>query len=236
MEGLALEPRDRPTGDGHKVASPRLQAVLAVEIEEDRPPQDRSCCDFFTVPTVTFRVLFVFIVQCHERRRVVHFHVTAHPTAEWSAQQIVEAFPADGTEPRYLIRDRDSIYGEYFRQRVKNMGIKEVVIAWRSPWQNPYCERVGGTLRRECLDHVIVLNETHLRRILVSFLDYYHASRPHQSLHRNAPTPRHIEPPSRGQVIAIPQVGGLHHRYCARCLASSRSSCVLVSLSPTCAK
>lgn len=172
-----------------------------------------AACDFFTVPTVTFRVLFVFIVLCHERRRVVHFHVTAHPTAEWTAQQIVEALPADGTEPRYLIRDRDSIYGEYFRQRVKNMGIKEVVIAWRSPWQNPYCERVGGTLRRECLDHVIVLNETHLRRILVSFLDYYHASRPHQSLHRNAPTPRHIEPPSRGQVIAIPQVGGLHHRY-----------------------
>ena len=92
-----------------------------------------AACDFFTVPTVTFRVLFVFIVLCHERRRVVHFHVTAHPTAEWTAQQIVEALPADGTEPRYLIRDRDSIYGEYFRQRVKNMGIKEVVIAWRSP-------------------------------------------------------------------------------------------------------
>ena len=172
-----------------------------------------AACDFFIVPTVTFRLLYCFVILAHGRRRVIHFNVTNHPTARWTAQQVVEAFPADGSEPRYLLRDRDSIYGGHFRQRVKNMGIKEVVIAWRSPWQNPYCERVVGSLRRECLDHVIVLNEAHLRRILSSFADYYHASRPHQSLGRNAPTPRDIEPPSRGQVIAIPQVGGLHHRY-----------------------
>ena len=172
-----------------------------------------AACDFFVVHTITFRLLYCFVILGHGRRRILHFNVTAHPTAGWTSQQIVEAFPADGTEPKYLLRDRDSIYGDYFQHRVKNMGIKEVVIAWRSPWQNPYCERVIGTLRRECLDHVIVLNEAHLRRMLSSFLDYYHASRPHQSLGRNAPTPRDIEPPSRGQVIAVPQVGGLHHRY-----------------------
>jgi transposase InsO family protein len=172
-----------------------------------------AACDFFVVHTITFRLLYCFVIPGHGRRQILHFNVTAHPTAGWTSQQIVEAFPADGTEPKYLLRDRDSIYGDYFQHRVKNMGIKEVVIAWRSPWQNPYCERVIGTLRRECLDHVIVLNEAHLRRMLSSFLDYYHASRPHQSLGRNAPTPRDIEPPSRGRVIGIPQVGGLHHRY-----------------------
>ncbi len=172
-----------------------------------------AACDFFVVHTITFRLLYCFVILGHGRRQILHFNVTAHPTAGWTSQQIVEAFPADGTEPKYLLRDRDSIYGDYFQHRVKNMGIKEVVIAWRSPWQNPYCERVIGTLRRECLDHVIVLNEAHLRRILSSFVDYYHASRPHQSLGRNAPTPRDIEPPSRGRVIGIPQVGGLHHRY-----------------------
>jgi hypothetical protein len=135
-----------------------------------------AACDFFVVPTVTFHLLFCFVVLGHGRRRIVHFNVTPHPTARWTAQQIVEAFPADGTERKYLLRDRDSIYGDYFRHRVKNMGIKELVIAWRSPWQNPYCERVVGTLRRECLDHVIVLNEAHLRRILSSFVDYYNHS------------------------------------------------------------
>ena len=135
-----------------------------------------AACDFFIVPTVTFRLLYCFVILVHGRRRVIHFNVTNHPTARWTAQQVVEAFPADGSEPRYLLRDRDSIYRGHFRQRVKNMGIKEVVIAWRSPWQNPYCERVVGSLRRECLDHVIVLNEAHLRRILSSFADYYNHS------------------------------------------------------------
>ena len=127
-------------------------------------------------------------------------------------QQLVEAFPFD-TAPRYLLRDRDGVYGETVRRRINSLNIEDVITAPRSPWQNPFCERIIGSIRRECLDHVIVLNEAQLRRILNSFIDYYHASRPHQSLGRNAPTPRDSERRSRGQVIAVPQVGGLHHRY-----------------------
>jgi len=168
--------------------------------------------DFFTVPTITFGVLYCFLVMRHDRRRVVHFNVTVSPTAEWTAQQVVEAFPYQAT-PRYLLRDRDSIYGEVFRRRVKHMGIEEVVTAYRSPWQNPYVERLIGSIRRECLDHVIVLNEAHLRRILASYFEYYHTSRTHLSLDRNAPIEREVEPPPKGHVVAVPQVGGLHQRY-----------------------
>ncbi len=168
--------------------------------------------DFFTMPTATFRILYAFIVLCHHRRRVVHFNVTEHPTAEWTAQQIIDAFPNEEA-PRFLIRDRDSVYGEFFRQRVKHMGIEEVVTAARSPWQNPYVERIHGSIRRECLNKVIVLNDRHLRRILGSYLAYYHEDRTHLSLDRNAPTPREIDPPEHGKVISIPRVGGLHHRY-----------------------
>ena len=178
----------------------------------DNHLQDIVAVDFFTVPTATFRILFCFIVLRHHRRMVIHFNVTAHPTAEWTAQQIVEAFPFDAV-PRFLLRDRDSIYGEFFRQRVKHMGIEEVVTAPRSPWQNPFVERLNGTIRHDCLDHLIVLNEAHLRRILTSYLTYYHESRAHLSLECNAPIPRRVEHPSEGKVIAIPQVGGLHHRY-----------------------
>jgi putative transposase len=124
-----------------------------------------AAIDFFTVPTVTFNVLCGFVVLLHDRRQVVHFNVTAHPTALWTAQQIIEAFPEE-TAPRFLVRDRDSIYGEYFRCRVAGMGIEEVVTSAQSPWQNPYAERLIGSIRRECLDHVIVLSEKHLRRIL----------------------------------------------------------------------
>ncbi len=134
--------------------------------------------DFFVLPTATFRLLFVFIVLHHERRRVVHFGVTAHPTASWIKQQVTEAFPWE-TAPRYLIRDRDSVYGMVVRARIKAMGIDEVVTAPRSPWQNPYAERVIGSIRRECLDHLIVLSERQLRRVLASYLDYYHRSRTH---------------------------------------------------------
>ena len=171
-----------------------------------------AAVDFFTIPTINFRVLYCFIVLLHGRRKIVHFNVTTNPTAQWAAQQIIEAFP-DDTSPRYLLRDRDSIYGAEFRSRVKGMQIDEVVTAPHSPFQNPYAERVIGSIRRECLDHLIVLNEDHLRRILRSYFNYYHDSRPHQSLERNSPFPREIEPPSQGKIIAIPQVGGLHHRY-----------------------
>jgi hypothetical protein len=178
----------------------------------DNHVRDIVAVDFFTVPTATFRILFTFVVLRHDRRRIVHFNVTAHPTAEWTAQQIIEAFPEDSA-PRFLIRDRDGIYGLSFQTRVANMGIEEVPTAPRSPWQSPYVERLIGSIRRECLNHFIVLNERHLRRILSSYFTYYHESRTHLSLDRNSPIPRDVEPPERGKVIAIPQVGGLHHRY-----------------------
>jgi len=128
---------------------------------------DLVALDFFTVPTVAFRVLFVLVILAHERRRVVHFNIMEHPTAVWTAQQIVEAYPWEAA-PRYLLRDRDRIYGAAFRQRVKHLGIKEVLIASRSPWQNPCVERLIGSIRRECLDHVVILHERHLRHILTT--------------------------------------------------------------------
>jgi putative transposase len=178
----------------------------------DNHVSDLAAIDFFTVPTATFRVLYCFVVLRHDRRQVVHFNVTAHPTSQWTAQQIVEAFPF-GDIPRFLIRDRDGIYGDYFRSRVTGMGIEDTMTAPRSPWQNPYCERVIGSIRRECLDYVIVLHEAHLKRILSRYFEYYHHCRTHLSLDRNSPIPRQVEPPSRGKVISIPHVGGLHHQY-----------------------
>jgi putative transposase len=124
-------------------------------------------------------------------------------------------FPFDSV-PSYLVRDNDGIYGEVFQRRVQQLGIEDVPITPRSPWQNPYVERLIGTIRRECLNHVIVLNESHLKRILGDYLDYYHVSRPHQALDDNAPLPREVEPPERGRVVAQPMVGGLHHRYFRR--------------------
>jgi transposase InsO family protein len=171
-----------------------------------------AAIDFFTVPTATFRTLYCFVVLLHERREVIHFNVTAHPTACWTAQQIIEAFPEE-TAPHYLLRDRDQIYGEEIRRRVTGMHIEETLTSPRSPWQNPYVERLIGTIRRECLDHLIVMNEEHLRRILREYFEYYHESRPHQSLERNSPRPREVDPPAQGKVISLPQVAGLHHRY-----------------------
>ena len=168
--------------------------------------------DFFTVPTIRFQVLYVFLVLAHERRRVLHFNVTAHPTPEWTAQQLREAFPFDQL-PRYLLRDRDKIFGDDFRRRVRDMEIQEVLSTPRSPWQRAYIERLIGSIRRECLDHVIVFNEIGLRRTLSLYFSYYHRTRPHLSLEKDCPQPRAIQPPGWGEVVAIPQVGGLHHRY-----------------------
>ncbi|MBM3747398.1 MAG: transposase family protein [Acidobacteria bacterium] len=168
--------------------------------------------DFFTVPTLRFQILYVFLVLAHERRRILHFGVTAHPTAEWTAQQLREAFPWE-TAPRYLLRDRDRIFGDDFTKPVKDMGIKEVLSAPRSPWQRAYIERLIGTLRRECLDHVIVFNEASLYRHVKPFMAYYHQSRTHLLLAKDTPEPRPVQRPEIGRVIAIPQVGGLHHRY-----------------------
>src|SRR5450432_4153596 len=168
--------------------------------------------DFFTVPTATFRVLYVFVVLARDRRRVLHFNVTEHPTAAWTAQQIAEAFPDDRV-PKYLMRDRDRIYGSTFRDRLVSMGIEEVLNAPRSPWQNPFVERLIGSVRRECLDHVIVLGEHHLQRILKSYFVYYHRSRTHLALSKDAPASRAVMSPETGDVVELPEVGGLHHRY-----------------------
>jgi putative transposase len=174
--------------------------------------QDLVALDFFIVPTVTHKVLFVLLILAHHRRRVVHFHVTEHPTAPWTAQQVVEAFPWDEV-PRYLLRDRDSIYGAYFRQRVHDMGIEEVLIAPRSPWQNPYVERLIGSIRRECLDHVIVLHERHLWRLLTGYFQYYHRWRTHRALEMDCPLPRAVQRPELGLIWEVPEMGGLHHHY-----------------------
>jgi len=168
--------------------------------------------DFLTVPTLTGRVLFVVVLLTHQRRRIVHVNITEYPTAEWTAQQMIEAFP-DDTAPRWLLRDRDAVYADAFRRRVAGMGIGEVISSPSSPWQNPYAERLIGSIRRECLDHVVVLGERHLRRVLAGYIAYYHGSRTHLSLEKDAPTPRRVQIPEEGGVIACPEVGGLHHRY-----------------------
>jgi transposase InsO family protein len=168
--------------------------------------------DFFVVPTIRFQILYVFVVLAHERRRIVHFAVTSHPTAEWTAQQMREAFPWDAV-PRYLLRDRDRIFGDDFVKQVKAMGIKQVLSAPRSPWQRAYVERVIGTIRRECLDHLIVFNERSLHRHLQTFVDYYHRSRVHLALEKDTPEARPIQPPESGQIVSTPVLDGLHHRY-----------------------
>jgi putative transposase len=189
-----------------KPPSPTWKTFLANHM------QDLVSLDFFTVPTVTYKVLFVLLILTHERRRVVHFHVTEHPTAAWTTQQVIDAFPWDQTL-RYLLRDRDRIYSASFRQRVRHMGIEEVVIAPRSPWQNPYVERLIGTIRRECLDHVLVLHERHLRRLLTENFQYYHDWRTHRALDMDCPVSRPVQRPEVGSIREVPEVGGLHHHY-----------------------
>jgi putative transposase len=171
-----------------------------------------SCIDFLTVPTATFRVFYVFLVLSVDRRRVVHWNLTSTASAEWTAQQIIEAYPED-TAPRYLLRDRDAVYGAAFSQRIAGLGIEEVKTAPHSPWQNPFAERLVGSIRRECLDHVIILGKAHLGGILKSYFAYYHRARTHLSLGKDAPDPRPVQPPSAGEIVAFPEVGGLHHRY-----------------------
>jgi len=168
--------------------------------------------DFFVVPTIRFQILYVFLVLAHERRRILHFAITARPTAEWTAQQMREAFPWDSA-PRYLLRDRDRIFGQEFVKQVKAMGIKQVLSAPRSPFQRAHVERVIGTVRRECLDHLIVFNERSLHRQLQAFVEYYHRSRVHLALSKDAPEPRPIQPPESGRIVSTLVLGGLHHRY-----------------------
>jgi transposase InsO family protein len=171
--------------------------------------------DFFTVTTLNFSTLYVFLILDHGRRRIVRFAITSHPSMNWVIQQLREAMPF-GTQPKYLFRDNDSIYGHGVKAFLKSSGIEEVKTAYRSPWQNPFVERLGGTLRRELLDHVIVLNQRHLERLLKEFIEeYYHTARPHQGLNGDTPFPQgqpsEITGPSK--LISIPVLGGLHHCY-----------------------
>jgi putative transposase len=145
------------------------------------------------------------IILSHDRRKMVRFDVTPHPTAGWLSRQVTEAFPWD-TAPRYLLRDRDASYGSEFCKRVDAMGITEVVTAPRSPWHNAFVERVIGSIRRECLDHIVTFNERHLHRVLSSYIDYYQRTRTHLSLEKDCPDPRLVMPPRVGRVVAIPQV------------------------------
>ena len=170
-----------------KVPSPTWRSFLHNHLT------DIAAIDMFVVATATFRLLYALIVLGHDRRRIIHFEVTQNPTQVWLSRQITEAFPWD-TAPRYLLRDRDASYGPAFRDRVRVMGIKEVVTAPRSPWQNPYVERLIGSIRRECLDHVIILNEHHLRGVLSKYFHYHHTTRTHLSLNKDCPETRPIHP------------------------------------------
>jgi transposase InsO family protein len=167
--------------------------------------------DFLIVPTVGFRLLFVLVILRHQRRRLISLTVTAHPTAEWIACQVTEAFPWDEA-PDYLIRDRDASYGQVVAKRLAAMGIRDHPTAPRSPWQNGHAERLIGSIRRECLDHIIVFGEAHLRRILAAYTGYYNGVRTHLSLDKDAPSHRPIR--RLGQLTARPVLGGLHHQYC----------------------
>jgi len=167
--------------------------------------------DFFVVPTATYRLLFVLVFLAHDRRRIRHVAVTAHPTAAWTAQQLRQAFPWDEA-PRYLIHDRDHTF-DGLRATADAMGIEEVLTAPRAPWQNPFVKRFIGSARRECFDHMIVLNQAGLQKLMTLYCSYHERSRTHLSLDKDTPIPRPVAPPGDGAIVTIPEVGGLHHRY-----------------------
>ena len=160
--------------------------------------------DLFVVPTVSFRLLYGFLILRHSRREILWLSVTAHPSTEWIARQLTEL-------PRYLVRDRDRIYGDVFIRRLRAVGIRDRPIAPRSPWQNGYAERLIGSIRRDCLDHVVVFGERHLRHLLKSYERYYNEGRTHLSLYKDAPIPRVVQ--TVGRVLPLPILGGLHHQY-----------------------
>jgi transposase InsO family protein len=174
--------------------------------------RDIVAIDMFVVITAGFRMLYAVIVLGHDRRRIIHFGVTDRPNQNWLVQQVSKAFERN-TLPRYLVRDRDAAYGSRFNARMRALGIRQLITAPQSPWQNVYVERVIQSIRHECLNHVIIFNERHLRRILSSYVKYYNRTRTHLSLQQDCPESRRVEPPTAGKIVAIPEVGGLHHRY-----------------------
>jgi transposase InsO family protein len=170
-----------------------------------------AAMDFLVVPTVGFKLLFVLVILRHQRRKLISLTVTINPTAEWIARQITDAFPWNEA-PNYLIRDRDGSYGHAVMGRLAAMGIRDHPTAAQSPWQNGHAERLIGSIRRECLNHVVVFGEAHLRRILVAYVGYYNEDRTHLSLGKDSPAHRPIH--QYGQIAAWPILGGLHHQYC----------------------
>jgi transposase InsO family protein len=170
--------------------------------------------DLFVVPTAFFKLLYGVVILGHERRRQIGFGVSAHPTAEWIAGQVTDAFPWD-TAPRYLVRDRDGAFGPAYTRRIRAMGIRDRPTAARSPWQNGHAERLIGSIRRDCLDHVIVFGEAHLRRVLKNYASYYNQVRTHLALDKNAPEFRH--PRRIGNILELPLLGGLYHHYVRIC-------------------
>ena len=168
-----------------------------------------AAMDLFVVPTISFRLLYGLLIMGHGRRQVLWCGVTAHPTAEWIANQITQACGWKQA-PRYLIRDRDGAYGEVFIRRVRSMGIRDRPTSPRSPWQNAYAERLIGSIRRECLDHVVVFGERHLRHVLLTYMYYYNETRTHLSLDKDAPLSRTVQ--RAGRILRLPILGGLHHQ------------------------
>ena len=166
--------------------------------------------DLFVVPTISFRLLYGFLILRHSRREILWLNVTPHPTAEWVARQLTEAFGWERT-PRYVVRDRDGIYGEVVKRRLRTMGIRDRPIAARSPWQNGHTERLIGSIRRDCLDHVVVFGERHLRHLLGLYQRYYNDARTHLSLNKDAPASRVVQ--ADGRIVFNPHLGGLHHQY-----------------------
>jgi transposase InsO family protein len=169
-----------------------------------------AAMDLFVVPTLAFSLLYGFVIVRLDRRELVWIGVTTSPTAEWIARQITEAFPWDSA-PHYLVRDRDRVFGSIVRHRLRAMGIRDKPIASRSPWQNGFAERLIGSIRRECLDHIIVFGEAHLRRLLTFYASYYNEMRTHRALQKDAPINRRIE--RIGILKSRPILGGLHHQY-----------------------
>ncbi len=169
-----------------------------------------ASCDFLIVPTIGFKLLYAFVILGHGRRKLLHIGVTANPTAEWAARQITEAFPWDSA-PKTLIRDNDSIYGAAFKKQLATLSIRDGPTAFRTPWQNGFVERVIDSVKRECLDHMIIRDEAHLRRVLKAYARYYNCARTHLGLSKDAPFSRSIQ--TCGRIKAISHLGGLHHEY-----------------------
>lgn len=166
--------------------------------------------DFFTVATVNFKIVYVLVFLEHSRRKIIHFNITSNPTSLWTAQQLRNSL-LDRENPKYIIRDRDCIFGNYFNESTSNFGIKQIVTSYRSPWQNGYVERVIGSIRRECLDHLIIINENHLRNVLREYVSYYNKYRTHLGLNKDSPEARSIQ--SNGEIEKKPVANGLHHYY-----------------------